>query len=308
MRALDFLNARFKGSYNKKTAEFHFSCPKCGHSQFYFNCRKGLGNCKRASCHWSPNLKEMMNFVGSSSSVELETRIEVKEKIKVDLPTDATPLLSRDLTPHCNRCATAIEHIEVDRFISKQKQYQYNLHEIENRIIIPVYYKNNLVNYVGREKWWNLVQSNIRYKYCPGVNTSDFIFNWDQLSFIKQLTLVENTFNAIWLQELGVSTNFGSSLSEKQATMIGDSNIKSVVLMWDEGANISAEKAVNKLKNLGVKAVFIKILGQPDKHSYDCIKNMIRLAHELAKIGKVNYLNVQHPLGDCNWERIKKEI
>lgn len=308
MKALDFLNSRFEVSYNKRSGEANFSCPKCSHKGFYFNVRKGLGHCKRASCHWSPSLKELVSYVGSSSSVDLEKSEPVKkEKIKVSLPEDAVPILFRNLTPHCQRCDVTSSHLEVDRFISKQKQFQYNIHETENRVYVPVYFNNDLVNYVGRQKWWYTVQSDLRYKYAPDVNTSDYIFNWDQCKFIKQLTLVENTFNAIWLQELGTTTNFGSSLSEKQCSLIADSNVKSVCLIWDEGADISAEKAVIKLKNLGVKAIFVKILGQPERHTEDCIKNMIRLAHQEAERGKLLYLNIQHKVGECdNWGSIKK--
>lgn len=307
MKALDFLNSRFRGSYNKKTFEFHTTCPKCSHSQFYFNTRKGLGHCKRANCHWSPTLKELISFVGSSASVDLDdSEVPKKEKVKVTLPSDATPLLSRDLTAHCIRCETTISHLEADRNISRKKQFQYNIHETENRVFVPIYFNNDLVNYVGRAKWWYLVQSDQRYKYHPGASTSDFIFNWDQMKFIKQLTLVENTFNAIWLSELGVSTNFGSSLSQNQCSLIENSNIKSVVLLWDEGSEINAEKAVNRLKNAGVRSIFIKICNQPDDHTEDCIKNMVRLGHQEAERGKLGFLNIQHPVGDCDWGQIKK--
>ncbi len=308
MKALDFLNSRFEIHYSKKTGEAQFKCPRCSHKGFYFNVRKGLGHCKRASCHWSPSLKELISYVGSSTSVELDkSEAPKKEKVKVTLPSDAVPLLSRNLSSHCLRCETASMHLETDRKISRQKQFQYNIHETENRLYVPVYFDSDLVNYVGREKWWYLVQSGQRYKYHPGVVTSDFILNWDQLKFIKQLTLVENTFNAIWLQELGVSTNFGSSLSENQITMIINSSVKTVALLWDQGADESAEKAVNRLKNAGVRSVFIKINGQPDQHTEDCIKNMIRLAHQEAERGKLLSLNIQHPLGSCDWEKIKKE-
>ena len=308
MKALDFLNSRFELHFNKRTGEANFKCPRCSHKGFYFNTRKGLGHCKRASCHWSPTLKELVSYVGSSSSVELEqSAAEKKEKVKVVLPDDAIPMLSRDLTPHCYRCETASSHLEVDRKVSKQKQFQYNLHETENRIFVPVYFNNDLVNYVGREKWWHLVQSEKRYRYHPGVSTSDFIFNWDQIKFIKQLTLVENTFNAIWLDHLGVSTNFGSSLSEKQASMIENSSIKSTLIFWDEHSELSAEKAVNRLKNRGVRSLFIKIKGQPDAHTIECIKNIVRLGHYEAERGKLQFLNVQHRVGECeNWGSIKK--
>lgn len=292
-----------------KKGEALLRCPKCGKDKLYFSTKKRIGFCHYAKCSFHKrvkleNLFENKNLTNLDLQVDPET--SKKEKIKITLPSDAVPLLSRNLTPHCTRCDVASTHLEVDRKIPKQKQFQYNIHETENRIYVPIYFNNDLVNYVGREKWWYLVQSGQRYKYAPSAPTSDFIFNWDQIKFIKQLTLVENTFNAIWLHELGVSTNFGSQLSEKQIDLIANSGVKTVVLLWDQGADISAEKSVLRLKNLGVKAIFIKICKQPDDHTEDCIKNIVRLGHQEAERGKLQFLNIQHPIGNCDWGQIRK--
>lgn len=306
MNALDFLNSRFRISFKKKTGEANFPCPRCGHNQFYFNVYKRLGHCKRASCHWSPTLKDLIQFVGSSVNVDLEDSPAPKqEKVPVALPPDSVPILSRELFSHCSRCETVAEYLERDRNISRQKIYQYDIHETENRIYVPVYFNGELVNYVGRLKWWYTVTNGQRYKYASGTSTSAYLFDWDRAKFLKQLTLVENTFNAIWLSEFGVTTNFGSSLSSEQIDLIANSGIKSVCLVWDEGAESSAEKSVVRLKDSGVKAIYLKILGQPDNHKIDCIQNMIRLGHSQAETGKVLSLNIKHPTGDCSWEKIK---
>ena len=315
MDVLSWLKRRFKVSYRKKSGEANFNCPKCGHDRFYFSVKKGVGYCQRASCHWNPSLKDLQRHLNSHEDLDLETSLEETSlpKEPVRLPEDAVALLDRSfeagLIPHCNHCKDAITKISSDRKLCLEKIYNYRLYATENRIYIPVYDKGKLVNYVGRLKWWLKHpegQEPLRYKYAPGVSTSNYIFDWDNAQYYRQLTLVENTFNAIWLRELNVTTNFGSYLSDEQINLISKSKVKSVLLIWDQHSESNAEKSVDKLKNAGVAALYAKILGQPDQHTEECIRRMVSLGHTMAMTGKIKSLNVSHLLdGECKWQTIK---
>jgi hypothetical protein len=104
------------------------------------------------------------------------------------------------------------------------------------------------------------------------------------LKHVNNLTLMENTFNAIWISNtLGNCTStFGSNLSDRQIELISGGAAKTVVIMWDEGADLSAEKARKKLKGAGVDVTCLKISGQPDDHELYSINQMILDGHAAA--------------------------
>jgi hypothetical protein len=159
---------------------------------------------------------------------------------------------------------------------------RYNPHE--DRIYVPIYEEGKLVNWVSRKRWDSVIHSNEkRYLYAPGRSTTKYFLGWGEAKTWQRLTLVENTFNAIWLRDrLQCSTNFGSHLSKDQVAKIVKSQIKSVVLIWDEGADARAEKAVRALHRQGVRAAYIQIHGQPDDHRIDFLEKWCDTAHELA--------------------------
>jgi hypothetical protein len=127
------------------------------------------------------------------------------------------------------------------------------------------------------------MDTSLRYLYCPGVKTREYIFNWDNARHWKRLSLVENTFNAMWLRNYQYTTNFGSHMSEAQAQLIAASAVESVVLVWDENAEREAEKAVNLLQNkFGIPAAYVKISGQPDDHPKEMLLGILDQAHEVA--------------------------
>jgi len=178
-----------------------------------------------------------------------------------------------------------------ERGVSIDNQFSFGLTSTEDRVYIPVYEEGKLVNYVGRLFWWLPFTSPQRYTYAKGVSTSDYFFNWDSASKWSELSLVENSFNAIWLHKFQCTTNFGSHLSQTQIDKILNSNIESIVLLFDEGADKSAEKAVNRLKEKGIPAVYVKIKGQPDNHPEEYIKGLIYEGHKLAKKGSQVFLD-----------------
>lgn len=144
------------------------------------------------------------------------------------------------------------------------------------------------MNYVGRLKPSRSDTGKLRYKYAPGVKTNNYIFGWDECTLWPELTLVENTFNSIWLRNhINCSTNFGSHLSDRQIELIASSKaIKTVLLLWDEGAEISAQKAVKRLRNAGIASCLARIKGQPDNHSLETLVELATLGHKAAKVGK----------------------
>lgn len=293
MRLEDWLNKSF-GIIGRSGDEVNFPCPKCHHSSFFFNVVKHIGYCHRASCNWKPTIKDLNRHTRIQFGNPVYTRIN-------DNPM-SVPRVSEIVLPESNLLVTkvngqlmtsyqnAVEEV-AKRGVTPEYQFRFKLTFNGIRVYVPVYYQGKLVNYVGRRAWWKDAELDAagvpKYEYCKGAKTNDFIFNWDEMKLRDQLTLVENTFNGIWLMnECNGTTNFGSSLSKVQIELIRMSKVKSVVFLWDEGADARATKACRDLQRLSIPAAFVKMKGQPDNHPVEKLVACSQEAHKLAKLGK----------------------
>jgi hypothetical protein len=253
---------------------------------------KRVGYCHHANCHYAPDMDELVSHAGcapdtsfASSQVEVEPE---PEEVEISLPEDARKLVFMENGVLCTDYPIASQEIML-RGVDSQSQYRYDLHIGADRVYIPVYQDGKLVSYVGRAIWWLPYQSFQRYKYPKGIKIANYIFDWDRAKIWQQLTLVENTFNAMWLNRQYATSNFGSHLSDKQIETIihGRAGMKgSILLMWDEGADKSAAKAVKKLQKRGIKAGYVKISGQPDDHSRQELCTYMEVGHAYATEGK----------------------
>lgn len=263
--------------------ELNFPCPKCNHKSFYFNKVKLIGHCFRASCGWSPTLKELLKFSGpalgpifsgNSSPFTNKSDLSGTESV-ISLPANSVPIIEKKAGIMETAFPEAVDAIQ-DRGVKVEDILRFNFHIDYYRVYIPVYEDGKLVQWVGRLIWWN-ERRGIRYKYATGAKISNFLFNWDEMRTKDYLTLVENTFNSLWLSKVNATSTFGSSLSRSQIEKIAKSNAKKVYLLWDEGSEKSGKKAVERLRKMGVNSYQILISGQPDSHSLSSIENTIRL-------------------------------
>lgn len=295
MDILGWLARYFRADYNKGTGEAVFPCPQCQHPMFYFNVRKKLGYCHHDRCHWKCNLDDLIEKVGHGPEDALSGTFlpepEPDVQVEVSFPEGAEKLVDMSvkigkkwIIPKPWACG----EIERKRGVTIDLQYQFDLHMDVERIYIPVYLEGKMVSYVGRRIWWmDYDYDALRYKYPTGNKVTNYLFNWDEAKTWKELTLVENTFNGIWLRDLQATSNFGSNLSDKQIQLIQSGRARSVVLLWDEGAGRSAEKAVTKLRAKGINASSVQITGQPDDHTKPRLEYLIQLGHENAKKRKL---------------------
>jgi hypothetical protein len=255
---------------------------------FYFNVKKQVGYCHHDKCHWKPTLKDLVDRVGHGPDDTLGAQLPEPEPepVEITLPEGAKRLIVRRDGNLWTDFPAAVGHIEFDRRITVEDQFRFALHVGNQRVYVPVYDDTKLVNYVGRAMWWLPYKPFLRYEYAKGVKTSNYLFNWSSAKTWNNLTLVENTFNAIAYKKECVTTNFGSHLSDKQINMITHGRARSVLLLWDEGADASAFKAAKKLRAAGVKADYAKINGQPDDHGLDYIHRVIAECHAAIAEGK----------------------
>ncbi len=255
--------------------ELNFACPACGHHAFYFNVKKVQGFCHRAGCQTTYNLESMINEIGYGP--ELAGYVPGMEKtearvVEVTMPKGAVPIEAG------SEAAMALDL----RGVTWDMIRKWDMHTNKTHIIVPIREAGTLVQYNSRRvnkraplKHWfsDLDPDALRYKYASGTPITNFILGWEECKLWDRMTLVENTFVSMWLRDLGVTTNFGSYLSQRQIGMIVHSNVKHVTFLWDEGAN--SQKAERKLKKVGVSCKSIYITGQPDDHSKEEIKDLL---------------------------------
>jgi hypothetical protein len=180
---------------------------------------------------------------------------------------------------------TIIKALHAHRGINIPLAEKFNIHYNDEFIFVPVYANREFVQYVGRR--YDIGLQNIfdvphkqRYSYFKGVSINKYIFNWDEAKNWPYITLVENTFNAIWLNEHNVTTNFGSYLSNDQINLLVNSRAKAVIFLWDGGTGKQSWKAGCALQAKGIKTGRIIIHNQrgdaqPDNFSVNLLEKSI---------------------------------
>jgi hypothetical protein len=158
---------------------------------------------------------------------------------------------------------------------------QFRIQQTDNRLYVPVYEDGVLVQYNSRrvdkkkdpKDWFKAGPK--PYKYCSGHPITHYFLGWDECKSWDEIILVENTFVSMWLRHLHCTATFGSHLSDTQIDKISHSNIKKVTFLWDSGTQYASEKAVKKLRALGIECKVITLKGQPDDHTLAEIEEML---------------------------------
>ena len=267
--------------HNIKKDEVNFPCPYCNHFSFYFNTKKKIGFCHRASCGKKPTLKDLVQIkgYGPSDFYTVQEETEVSSEKEVVIPGWGILAPVRDTW-----AIQALEH----RGVTLDHISRWGIRANAYRIFVPVINENKIVQYVGRA-----INRNVdprdgfssplqpKYKYADGAKITNFIFGWGpEMESWSYLVLVENTFNAIaWRDHFNCSTNFGSHLSERQIATIAKSRISKVIFAWDGDA---ANKAWNASKTLSRHGIASRIIvyneikaNQPDQVPFWVLKRAI---------------------------------
>jgi hypothetical protein len=254
-------------------------CPRCQHPAFYFNTKKRIGFCHRANCHWKPHLRDLIELKGVAPGSEYAVHYEEEPEalpVQVELPAGCVPLVYKEEGRLLSDYPEVVKRVKEDRYILPHDQWKWQLQfeTDRDRVVIPIYYQGVLRNYISRSVWWCDGRSSyMRYDYPRGTNIKDWLFGWDVAKEWEQLTLVENTFNGIWLFEtLHCTSNFGSHLSDAQIELICSSKVKEVHFMWDYGAEVNRAKCMKKLMKRGIRCKSIDFspdMQQPDDYDLD---------------------------------------
>lgn len=250
-------------AYNKSNGEVRAECPRCGGTSFYFNVKKLLGFCHSASCQWSVSLDDLIKHYGFGPNQGGVAVQEPEAPVHVGIP--GIPVLFYQNGQLWCSYEEAYRYL-AGRGLADQTILNWGITCDGRRVYVPIRDEaGKLVNFNSRVLPSCENSAFKKYLYFPGAKTSHYILGWAECKHWNTLTLVENTFVSLAYRSIfNCSTTFGSSISEEQIEMIATSKIKTVCLLWDEGAN--AEKYVKRLGKAGVNAACWRILGQPDHY------------------------------------------
>jgi hypothetical protein len=264
---LDWLSRSIGIDHRPSPDEVKTQCPLCHGDVFFFNVKKKVGICHKASCNFRPNIEQLIEKIGfgPNESGEWETPVEpsLPEVVLHGAPVlkmvDGQLLTSSD---------EALSYLR-GRGINDQITLNWEITANDRRVYVPIKHEGRLVNWNGR-----LLpgREGKKYLYSKGAKTSHYILGWEECQSWSTLCLVENTFVSLaYRYSVGCSTTFGSNVSDTQADMISRSRIKTVALLWDQNSEKSASRSIKKLHARGVNAAFWSITGQPDDHSIEWV-------------------------------------
>lgn len=261
---------------SKRGDELSFPCPVCDHDSCYFNIKKQLGYCHRASCHTTFTFDRLVDIIGYGPELAGYVPMMYKKEKPVTpvvLPKGSVPIADN---------SREVDALGI-RGVTWELIKAFNIHSSDTHIIVPIYEDGVLVQYNSRRVnkdvriglWFSALEERVkRYTYAKGHPITNYFLGWEECRLWDNLVLVENSFVSMWLRDLNCTTNFGSHLSEIQINKIVHSNIKHVTFLWDEGAN--AQRAQRSLKKVGVPSKVITIKGQPDNYTKAEIKELIQ--------------------------------
>ena len=268
-----------------KGSEYRIQCPSCNKDKLYFNVQKRVGFCQYAGCrfHTEPVfIRTLREFSVNTLSWPTNDDQEgigtfgpgdpkAARTEPLPMPDQTQPLV--EMVGGEIRSSFPIASLEVSkRGVNLEDQFRFDIHVGRGRIWIPIFANGELVQYLGRSVWWIPNTQKQKYMYADGPKVGNYLFNYGEIRSEPYITLVENTFNAIWLREaINATSIFGSNLTNEQVSLIVKSKAQAVLVLFDEDAIVKAAQAVTKLGEAGIPAKIVDITRQPDDHTFQIL-------------------------------------
>ncbi len=254
---LDSQNIHYKESGKNIGRNFlGVCCPFCGDSSYHLGINKRT---KGMTC-WKCGRKNLLQFVQEIENVSKREAYTIIEKFQdkelsyLDIPDRIPTENDVQLPKGCtkNFPGLAIDYLEQRNFDPEELIKTYNLYygqittNFQHRIIVPVYYKRELISYVGRD-----VTGKLQNKYRNSsieeskIPVKDTLFNLDTVK--DKVIIVEGVFDVFRLGRGTVAT-FGTKYKKEQiAKLIG---VKQAFILFDADDPDAPEQAERMGKDL----------------------------------------------------------
>ena len=269
-----------KGQSLKKTNEYMWWSPFTQHHKpkLQINIQTGKWHCW-VSNQGGHNLFQLLKQINANKSLYKELsdvlgtsyytgKDKEKKDITLNLPKEAKPLW--DESESLQRLH-ALKFV-MERGLDMSDILRYNLHYCldglyQNRIIIPSYDSDGLLNYfVGRDFY----KSNMKYKNPPipkDIIGFDLYVDWNE-----PIILCEGVFDAMAIKNNSIPL-FGKTILPKLYKKIVEKKVSDITICLDDDAFDDSLKITSKFMDNGIRVNFVKLQGKdPSDLGY---KNMI---------------------------------
>jgi hypothetical protein len=225
-------------------AEGYFNCWKCGKHDTIYTVGKLLGTTKEKT-------RSILAEYPSTSLYMVSNKSQSQART-LTLPGSSLSKYHREYLKKRN--------FDPDYIIDKYKitgtgpKEKWEEHDFELRIIIPIYWYNQLVSFQGRDI---TDKQELRYKGCPLdksiMNYKDILYNHDNTD--ESTVVVVEGITDVWRMGDGFVSSLGSTLTLAQIAALTKFNqIFFLFDFNDEEAQNKAEKYSETLSSLGKRA------------------------------------------------------
>jgi DNA primase len=292
--------------HNHETGQISFDCPACsldkglydgdGKGNLEINYLKGVYKCW--VCNETNNMygriEDLIKRYGNSVHLKeymlFKPEYEPKTKthnFNLKLPSGFKKL--SECTNKDYNSDIAIKYLK-DRGITDEIIKEYNIGytnegDYKNRIIIPSYDENGVLNYfIGR--WFLNKKTKLKY-LNPSIEKHEIIFNENKINWDATIYIVEGVTDHIVVPNS--IPLLGKFLPDKLLFKLLEQSKSFVVILLDSDAHQDAVKLYNKLNNYTLHGR-VKICTPPDGHDpssvFQYLKNdgivkLLRTSHFL---------------------------
>lgn len=275
------------GKKSGKHGDYSFSCPFCRHHKpkLIINVQTGQYNCW--TCHPATKGKTPVSLLKRISAPiehikEMADYFEVSlprldQEIKtqtVSLPSEFVSLINPQNTVDIKRALSYLK----SRKISQSDIQKYNIGycstgKYQDRIIIPSYDKNGVLNYFVARSLDN--SAYIKYD-TPECKKNDLIGMESLINWSVPVILCEGAFDAIAIKRNAIPL-FGKTIPNSVMMKLVESEVKTIYLALDNDALKEAIDLSEQFLNYGKEVYMLDLKGKdPSKIGFE---NMIKLLH-----------------------------
>lgn len=273
MEGIEALFINYGIGYKLRRGWLQFNCPWCSDSNYHGGIRLDSPSCTCFKCgklNLTTTISALMGKSYSEVKKLLKTygigrhsvreHVEYRDNIKTVLPYSGEFSVS------------AIRYLmnrgfDPEYIIEKYGLKYCNLGEMAGRIIIPIYFEEELVSWTSRT-----ISDTVepRYMSCPNekerIPHKDIFFNWDNTE--DTVVLTEGPFDAMRIG-FGAIAGFGMDLTERQLKLLTEKKKVIIALDNEPGAQKQAAKIHSVLTLFGIETRLWRITSGKDPGSAD---------------------------------------
>ncbi len=207
-------------SWNISKNTFVWHCFGCGKSGNLYNLIKQKTG---KSLYEFLNIKDSSSFQFAQQLNQSKTNVEiakVRKRIVIREGTLKDPTTNPQVIEYLRGRGITEEFIQYFE-MSYSEFARINTTRMYNRIFIPVFYKNRLINIEARD----FTRRSKKKVLYPAGGISDTLFNYDRLDFTKPVYCTEGIFDLPGLFNLGernLTCIFGVALGKLQSKLLSE--------------------------------------------------------------------------------------